>query len=148
VLLVRNERRNGTFDWSPPGGVIESESGEHELGGLAREVQEETGLVVHGWGPMLYQVVAVAPSLGWTMNASIYKAVDVRGDLVIGADPDGIVTAAEYVPSDLCHKTLEESHMWVREPLTEWLAQRWSQPRVFRYELVTLADGSRAVERK
>ena len=50
VLLVRNQRRNGDLDWTPPGGVIDE--GEDLLAGLAREVEEETGLVVTEWeGP-------------------------------------------------------------------------------------------------
>ena len=42
LLLVRNRRRNGSWDWSPPGGVIDQ--GETVLVGLTREVAEETGV--------------------------------------------------------------------------------------------------------
>ena len=60
LLLVRNRRRDGSHDWSTPGGVIEE--GEDLLVGLAREVEEETGLVVTEWaaGP-LYEVRILAP---------------------------------------------------------------------------------------
>ena len=37
-------RRNGSSDWTPPGGVIEVADGESVLDGLTREVAEETGL--------------------------------------------------------------------------------------------------------
>ena len=38
VLLVQNLRRNGSTDWTTPGGVIDD--GESALGGLEREVVE------------------------------------------------------------------------------------------------------------
>ena len=41
LLLVRNRRKNGSVDWTTPGGVIDE--GESVLSGLAREVFEETG---------------------------------------------------------------------------------------------------------
>ena len=44
VLLVQNRRRNGAMEWSTPGGVIDA-SDATVLSGLAREVEEETGLV-------------------------------------------------------------------------------------------------------
>jgi len=54
LLLVQNRRRNGSFDWSPPGGVIEVADGETVVDGLTREVEEETGLRVLEWAGPLY----------------------------------------------------------------------------------------------
>ena len=51
LLLVQNRRRDGSFDWSPPGGVIDA--GETVLEGIGREVVEETGLVVTEWAGKL-----------------------------------------------------------------------------------------------
>ena len=59
VLLVQNRRRNGSHDWTPPGGVIDE--GETLLEGLTREVQEETGLRVTEWAGPVYEVRCEAP---------------------------------------------------------------------------------------
>ena len=59
VLLVRNRRRDGSFDWSPPGGVIDP--GESVIDGLTREVLEETGLQVTVWSEIVYEISASAP---------------------------------------------------------------------------------------
>jgi len=125
ILLVQNRRRNGSFDWSPPGGVIEVADGESVVDGLTREVEEETGIRVSEWAGPLYEVQADAPDLGWSMRASVYLAVEYEGELVVD-DPDGIVVDAQFVSLDACDRHLEKCHPWVREPLAEWLAVRWS----------------------
>lgn len=135
ILLVRNVRRTGRTDWSPPGGVIETASGESVLEGLSREVNEETNLVVSGWSPLLYEVTAEAPDLGWIMRVEVYAATEFAGEVAVGDDPDGIVTAAAFVGCSKCDAHLEGSHAWVREPLLDFLDQRWSVPRTYRYRL-------------
>jgi hypothetical protein len=59
-------------------------------------------------------------------------------------DPDGIVVDAEFVDPGACGVHLATCRPWVREPLGEWLAERWSQPRHFRY-LIDGDDPARAV---
>lgn len=125
LLLVQNRRRNGSFDWSPPGGVIEVADGESVVDGLTREVEEETGLRVTEWVGPLYEVEADAPDLGWHLRASVYLAVAYEGELVVD-DPDGIVVDAQFVSLDDCAVHLSQCHPWVREPLAEWLDLRWS----------------------
>jgi 8-oxo-dGTP diphosphatase len=125
LLLVQNRRRNGSFDWSPPGGVIEVAEGESIVDGLTREVEEETGLRVTEWAGPLYEVQAEAPDLGWTLKASVYLAVAYEGELVVD-DPDGIVVDAQFIALDNCAGHLAQCHPWVREPLAEWLGARWS----------------------
>ncbi len=132
ILLVQNRRRNGRHDWSPPGGVIDE--GEGLLEGLAREVLEETGLVVQEWQGPLYEIRAEAPGLGWTLTVEAHRALGVAGDLVID-DPDGIVVDARYVALDACAGHLDDNHPWVREPLLEWLAAPWEGTRTFRYRV-------------
>jgi 8-oxo-dGTP diphosphatase len=134
ILLVQNRRRNGTLDWSPPGGVIDD--GESVRGGLSREVEEETGLVVTAWEGPIYAVEAVAEHMGWHLRAEIHRALSWTGDLRVD-DPDGIVVDAEFVPVDGCDRHLAGCHPWVREPLAEWLAERMVAGTVptFRYEV-------------
>lgn len=132
ILLVHNQRRGGLSDWTPPGGVIDH--GESLLSGLTREVAEETGLSVLRWATEpLYEIEAEAPGLGWRLRVEVHLAVEVQGSLRTGADPDGIVVDADVVAVDDCESRLCDAHPWVREPLLEWVAQRWSATRSFRY---------------
>ena len=125
VLLVQNQRRNGALDWSPPGGVIEVADGETLLDGLTREVEEETGLRVTEWAGPVYEVRAEAPGLGWRLRAEVHVAVAYEGELRVD-DPDGIVVDAQFVAVDRCADQLDGCHLWVREPLADWLGERWS----------------------
>ena len=134
VLLVENLRHNGTSDWTPPGGVIDA--GEVVVDGLTREVREETGLEVVAWSGPLYEIVAEAPGLGWRLTVEVHRATRVHGELSIGSDPDGIVVGADWVGPADCAARLLGAHPWVREPLLEWMTERFEQPRVFRYDVV------------
>ncbi len=141
LLLVRNRRRNGDHDWSPPGGVIDE--GETLLAGLTREVREETGVVVAHWQGPVYEVEVEAPGLGWHLRVEAHIALDFAGDVRID-DPDGIVVDAAFVEPHACGGHLEGCHRWVAEPLGAWLAERWDTPRRFRY-LLDGDDPARAV---
>lgn len=141
VLLVRNRRRNGSHDWTPPGGVIDE--GETVLAGLTREVEEETGLRVTEWAGPLYSVVAEAPGLGWRLRAEVHLAITWEGELHID-DPDGIVVDARFVDLPGCGSLLDGCHPWVREPLSAWLDERWDDLRSFGYR-VDGADVASAV---
>ena len=132
VLLVQNRRRNGAHDWSPPGGVIDE--GETVLGGLTREVTEETGLVVAEWQGPIYEIDVLAPQLGWHLRVEAYRALAYEGELVVD-DPDGIVVDARFVASDLCAAHLDTTPQWVCEPLTEWLVSPWTGSRSFGYHV-------------
>jgi 8-oxo-dGTP pyrophosphatase MutT (NUDIX family) len=122
LLLVQNRRRNGSHDWTPPGGVVEVADGEAVLDGLTREVEEETGLRVTGWDGPVYEVTASAPGMGWRMRVEVYRATSTEGEVTIGGDPDGIVVDAAWVDPATCEMHLAAGHVWVREPLLSWLA--------------------------
>jgi 8-oxo-dGTP diphosphatase len=119
LLLVCNRRRDGSCDWSTPGGVIED--GEDIVAGLTREVAEETGLVVEAWDGPVYTVEITAPDLGWVLRVEAHRALAWSGDIVLD-DPDGIVIDAAFVHRDRCADQLGGGSRWVSEPLLEWVA--------------------------
>jgi len=132
LLLVQNRRRNGTLDWSTPGGVVEVDDGETILDGLTREVREETGIVVSAWQGPIYEVLADAEGLGWRLRVEVHLALDFSGDLVV-EDLDEIVVDARWVHAGACGAHLEQCPLWVREPLSAYLSDRWDDHRSFRY---------------
>jgi 8-oxo-dGTP diphosphatase len=134
VLLVQNRRRDGSLDWSTPGGVIEVHAGESVVDGLTREVAEETGIVVTEWAGPVYEVEAVAEGLGWHLRVEVHQALAFHGEITVD-DPDGIVVDARFVPLTDCGPHLEKCQPWVREPLGAWLAERWPVSRAYRYQV-------------
>ena len=135
LLLVCNQRRNGSLDWSTPGGVIDPTDAS-VLDGLTREVEEETGLVVREWEGPLYEVTATAVDLGWVMHCEVHRALSFDGELRVD-DPDGIVIDAAFVPPAEIPSRLGDCFHWVREPLAAWLLERWdpARGRGFRYDV-------------
>ena len=132
LLLVANRRRDGNIDWSPPGGVIDE--GEDVLGGLEREVEEETGLRVTAWDGPVYRLDAHAVDADWIMHLEVHRARSFTGELHVD-DPDGIVEDARFVPVNECDAVLATTWQLLHEPLGAWLAERWDGARHFRYRL-------------
>jgi 8-oxo-dGTP diphosphatase len=110
VLMVQNLRRNGSLDWSTPGGVVEA--GEAIVDGLSREVSDWTGPV--------YRVETVAADMGWHLTVEVFHAQAWAGDVLID-DPDGIVVDAQFLSFGACQAALEGTPRWVHEPLIEYL---------------------------
>ena len=119
LLLVRNNRGGGRVDWSPPGGVIDP--GEDLVGGLTREVEEETGLQVQRWSDPIFAITAVAPDMGWELRVDTMVAESFVGSLSVD-DPDGIVEQVEWVESERLAARLKMSPRWVTEPLMAWVS--------------------------
>lgn len=132
LLLVRNRRRSGELDWTPPGGVIDA--GETLIDGLTREVAEETGVKVSRWRGPVYEVEVLAPGLGWRLRVEAHLALEHGGALHVD-DPDGIVVEAAYVAPEACEGHLAGCHPWVSEPLAAWLSDRWLDGRRFSYRV-------------
>ena len=144
LLLVANRRRDGNVDWTPPGGVIDE--GESVLEGLAREVEEETGLVVTEWGGPVYRLDAEAIDAGWHMQVEVHRAVAYTGELRVD-DPDGIVVDARFVPADECSAVLASTWQLVHEPIGEWVSERWAEERRYRYRVEGAVRASMVITR-
>src|SRR4051812_27964515 len=81
LLLAANRRRQGTLEWTPPGGVIDD--GEAVLAGISREVREETGLHVVEWEDRHYTVTVTAPDMGWEMIVESWFSTMVEGEITL-----------------------------------------------------------------
>ena len=94
----------------------------------------EVSSVVTAWEGPVYSIEAEAPGLGWTLRVEVHRALAFEGHLVVD-DPDGIVVDARFVDPGACAGHLIEGHPWVREPLVEWLGERWAGTRGFGYRV-------------
>jgi hypothetical protein len=97
-------------------------------------VAEETGLLVSSWEGPLYEIHVHAADLGWHLRVEAWLATEYTGELAL-ADPDGIVVDACFVNRGLCRHHLAECSQWVREPLADWLGERWVGVRPYRYRI-------------
>lgn len=137
IVLVENRRRNGSLDWSTPGGVIDP--GESPIEALTREVREETGLVVERWSPPSYTVEVVAPDAGFHLRVVAHAALDdVAGRIDVGVvidDPDGIVQQVAAVDLATARTHLAGGPPWVAEPLLAHLDDGVDDGRRFGFHL-------------
>lgn len=142
VALVQNRRRNGSLDWSTPGGVVDA--GETVLEALTREVAEETALTVASWSQMVYVVEVEFAQRDIGLRAEVYVAGEVSGDIHID-DPDEIVVDGRFVTRTEADELLSSSPVWVAEPLrhalgagqsTAGIVAALSPPAMWRYRVI------------
>jgi 8-oxo-dGTP diphosphatase len=146
LLLVKNLRRDGGVDWSPPGGVVEVAEGEDVADGLTREVAEETGIIVSAWEGPVWEVEAIAEEMSWHLRVEVHRALAWEGELSVD-DPDGIVVDARFVPVEECALQMADAWLPTHEPLAAWLAERWTDRRRYRYRVDGSARASMVVTR-
>jgi len=132
LLLVENERRDKSIDWSTPGGVVDE--GENFVEALTREVAEETGLVVATWTGPLYRVEVTAPDAGFFLQVEAHGAVETTGDIAID-DPDGIVLSADFFNLEAARALLDSAPVFVREPLLAHVVDGVDDGRLFAYTI-------------
>ncbi len=144
LLLVANRRRNGSIDWSTPGGVIDP--GESPLEALGREVTEETGLVVEFWEQLCWTVAVDFADLDMDLHVEVHRAGPFSGELATD-DPDGIVTEAQFLDRRGAVERLHSAPRWVAEPISEWLHAPWATQRSFRFAAYGRSPYDLSVER-
>lgn len=135
MLLVENERKDRSIDWSTPGGVVDA--GETFVQALRREVREETGLDVLRWQGPLYRVEVTAPDLGFFLEVEAHGAVEITGEVMSEIDdPDGIVLSATFLSVEHARRRLEGAARFVREPLLAHLIEGVDDGRTFAYRIL------------
>ena len=152
ILLVANRRRDnshlgkrGGVDWTPPGGVIDQ--GESAVEALKREVHEETGLKVLVWSESVYEVSVNFVEHNMFLQVEVFEAIEWTGSLVVD-DPDGIVEDAKFFSEKACGARLENSPVWVREPVLAYLKEGIPSEKKFSYMVASDKDGNLTVERE
>src|SRR6266436_6606455 len=84
------------------------------------------GMAVHEWtvaGGLIETDAGVL--LVRNVRRGGFEDWSTPGGVIDADDPDGIVVEARFVPPQLCDEQLTSCMPWVREPLTEWLKERW-----------------------
>jgi 8-oxo-dGTP diphosphatase len=119
VLLVGNDWQGfGNVRYTLPGGVVER--GESTVDALAREVKEETGLIITGVKHLAY-AVHVEDVRRNDRAVSFAFAASYDG-LLNPRDPDGFIVEARFFPVEEVEQLIPIPPL--REPLATYLRDR------------------------
>lgn len=116
MLLVGNDWQGfGNVRYTLPGGVVER--GESTLDALAREVKEETGLVIKHIEHLAYSVHV--EDVRRNDRALSFAFVASYDGLLNPKDPDGFIVEARFFPVEEVEKLIPIPP--IREPLANYL---------------------------
>ncbi|MGH2344702.1 MAG: NUDIX domain-containing protein [Chloroflexota bacterium] len=120
LLLVRQQgQEDPVATWAIPGGKVEA--GELPTEALAREVHEETGLVVVDPGRLAYVVHGLQAHTGARLTAFVFDVSNWAGQLE-PADPDEVILDVRFLPLQDALAVIEDLPWPVmREPLLAYL---------------------------
>lgn len=131
VALVRESYPawGGSF-WNVPSGAVED--GESPAEGAARELREETGLVIDPASLELVSTIdavsADRHSLAWNYTAR------VADDELCIDDPDGLIEQVRWFPRPAAITVLEQlPYEPLRVPAAAYLRERWTSPRTWSF---------------
>lgn len=126
ILLVEQRGKDDpASSYALPGGRVEP--GELLIDALAREVREETGIVVHAPSRLAYlaqhhNVVNPWQNLDDVITVFAFEVDDWEGAICIN-DPDGVILQAHFVSIADAIRKFEEtlSYRVMREPVVAYL---------------------------
>jgi len=81
------------------------------------------------------------------LQVEVFEAIEWTGSLVVD-DPDGIVEDAKFFSEKAGGARLENSPVWVREPVLAYLKEGIPSEKKFSYMVASDKDGNLTVERE
>jgi 8-oxo-dGTP diphosphatase len=139
ILLVRQQDPDdGEGFWTLPGGAVEP--GELLGAALAREIREETGIVIDGADHLAMLIEVDDPSYAVVGTIVVFDVSRWAGT-PLPADPDGDVIDARFWDGDTACRLLERAP-WpsYHEPFVAYLQRRVMRAAVWSYRALSDED--------